>query len=110
MRTFGEGKNADRNAASLPERAVRQRRSCGNRERLSGACDAENNRPLFEFGMSVGINPLCDRFCAKQREAYAADITYGTNNEYGFDLPARQHGGVQPEERVQRKTALCAGG
>ncbi len=49
--------------------------------------DAENNRPsaIRIFGMSVGINLLCMPAPAK-REAYAADITYGTNNnEYGFD-------------------------
>lgn len=47
--------------------------------------DAENNRPLFEFlGMSVGIN-LPGMPAPAKREAYAADITYGTNNEYGFD-------------------------
>ncbi|MFV5490628.1 preprotein translocase subunit SecA [Acinetobacter sp. ASP199] len=47
--------------------------------------DAELNRPLFEFlGLSIGIiysmqNP------AEKAEAYKADITYGTNNEFGFD-------------------------
>lgn len=47
--------------------------------------DAENNRPLFEFlGMTVGIN-LPGMPAPAKREAYAADITYGTNNEYGFD-------------------------
>ncbi|SUH11052.1 preprotein translocase SecA subunit [Salmonella enterica subsp. enterica] len=46
--------------------------------------DAENNRPLFEFlGMSVGIN-LPGMPAPAKREAYAADITYGTNNEYGL--------------------------
>ena len=37
-----------------------------------------------------------------QREAYAADITYGTNNEYGFDY-LRDNMAFSPEERVQRK-------
>ncbi|MDT1894114.1 hypothetical protein FPK47_29805, partial [Acinetobacter baumannii] len=47
--------------------------------------DAENNRPLFEFlGMTVGIN-MSGLPAPAKREAYAADITYGTNNEYGFD-------------------------
>ena len=47
--------------------------------------DAELNRPLFEFlGLSIGIiysmqNP------SEKAEAYRADITYGTNNEFGFD-------------------------
>ena len=47
--------------------------------------DAENNRPLFEFlGLTVGIN-LPNMPPHIKREAYNADITYGTNNEYGFD-------------------------
>ncbi len=37
-----------------------------------------------------------------KREAYAADITYGTNNEYGFDY-LRDNMAFSPEERVQRK-------
>lgn len=47
--------------------------------------DAELNRPLFEFlGLSIGIiysmqNPM------EKADAYRADITYGTNNEFGFD-------------------------
>ena len=47
--------------------------------------DAELNRPLFEFlGLSVGViysmQPPQDK-----HQAYQADITYGTNNEFGFD-------------------------
>jgi preprotein translocase subunit SecA len=64
--------------------------------------DAENNRPLFEFlGMTVGIN-LPGMPAPAKREAYAADITYGTNNEYGFDY-LRDNMAFSPEERVQRK-------
>ena len=40
--------------------------------------------------------------CPAKREAYAADITYGTNNEYGFDY-LRDNMAFSPEERVQRK-------
>ena len=36
-----------------------------------------------------------------KREAYAADITYGTNNEFGFDY-LRDNMAFSPEERVQR--------
>ncbi|MFT4465115.1 MAG: preprotein translocase subunit SecA [Sodalis sp. (in: enterobacteria)] len=62
--------------------------------------DAENNRPLFEFlGLSVGIINLP---APAKRAAYAADITYGTNNEYGFDY-LRDNMAFSPEERVQRK-------
>ncbi|HGJ5856867.1 preprotein translocase subunit SecA [Arsenophonus nasoniae] len=64
--------------------------------------DAENNRLLFEFlGMTVGIN-LPGMPATMKREAYAADITYGTNNEYGFDY-LRDNMAFSPEERVQRK-------
>ncbi|KAA9002593.1 preprotein translocase subunit SecA [Affinibrenneria salicis] len=64
--------------------------------------DAENNRPLFEFlGLTVGIN-LPGMPAVAKREAYAADITYGTNNEYGFDY-LRDNMAFSPEERVQRK-------
>ena len=64
--------------------------------------DAENNRGLFEFlGLSIGIN-LPGMPAPAKREAYAADITYGTNNEYGFDY-LRDNMAFSPEERVQRK-------
>ena len=64
--------------------------------------DAENNRPLFEFlGLTIGIN-MSGLPAVAKREAYAADITYGTNNEYGFDY-LRDNMAFSPEERVQRK-------
>ncbi|MGY6031074.1 preprotein translocase subunit SecA [Phytobacter sp. AG2a] len=64
--------------------------------------DAENNRPLFEFlGLTVGIN-LPGMPAPAKRAAYAADITYGTNNEYGFDY-LRDNMAFSPEDRVQRK-------
>ncbi|EST58122.1 preprotein translocase subunit SecA [Proteus hauseri] len=64
--------------------------------------DAENNRPLFEFlGLSVGIN-LPNMAPPVKREAYNADITYGTNNEFGFDY-LRDNMAFSPQERVQRK-------
>ncbi len=47
--------------------------------------DAELNRPLFEFlGLSIGIYLFHAR-SNRKAEAYRADITYGTNNEFGFD-------------------------
>ncbi|MFW2777808.1 preprotein translocase subunit SecA, partial [Acinetobacter baumannii] len=47
--------------------------------------DAELNRPLFEFlGLSIGtIYSMQEP--AEKAAAYLADITYGTNNEFGFD-------------------------
>lgn len=63
--------------------------------------DAENNRPLFEFlGLTVGIN-LPNMPPEIKRDAYNADITYGTNNEYGFDY-LRDNMVFNKESRVQR--------
>ncbi|GIU35457.1 protein translocase subunit SecA [Shewanella hafniensis] len=63
--------------------------------------DAENNRPLFEFlGLTVGINVAGLGQQAK-KDAYNADITYGTNNEFGFDY-LRDNMAFSPQERVQR--------
>lgn len=64
--------------------------------------DAEINRPLFEFlELTVGIN-LPGLSIAQKQAAYAADITYGTNNEYGFDY-LRDNMVFSKKERVQRK-------
>ncbi|WP_133408109.1 preprotein translocase subunit SecA [Parashewanella tropica] len=63
--------------------------------------DAELNRPLFEFlGLSVGIN-VAGLAPEEKKQAYAADITYGTNNEFGFDY-LRDNMAFSPQERVQR--------
>lgn len=63
--------------------------------------DAEWNRPLFEFlGLSVGVN-LSQTDSETKRSAYQADITYGTNNEFGFDY-LRDNMAFRPEDRVQR--------
>ena len=65
------------------------------------ARDAEWNRPLFEFlGLSVGIIRSMQPPEEKQA-AYRADITYGTNNEYGFDY-LRDNMAFRLEDRAQR--------
>ncbi|WP_436872393.1 preprotein translocase subunit SecA [Acinetobacter haemolyticus] len=47
--------------------------------------DAELNRPLFEFlGLSIGVI-YSMQMPDEKAQAYIADITYGTNNEFGFD-------------------------
>ncbi len=63
--------------------------------------DAEWMGKIFQFlGMSVGVNlPHMDP--EDKREAYAADITYGTNNEFGFDY-LRDNMAMHVEERFQR--------
>jgi preprotein translocase subunit SecA len=63
--------------------------------------DAETNRPLFEFlGLTVGCN-VPGMMPEMKKQAYAADITYGTNNEFGFDY-LRDNMAFSIEERVQR--------
>ncbi|QIZ78541.1 preprotein translocase subunit SecA [Ferrimonas lipolytica] len=64
--------------------------------------DAEWNRPLFEFlGMTVGIN-LSGMSPQDKKDAYGCDITYGTNNEFGFDY-LRDNMAFSAPERVQRE-------
>ncbi len=64
--------------------------------------DAETNRPLFEFlGMSVGVN-VPNMAPPAKKEAYQADILYGTNNEFGFDY-LRDNMAFRSEDRVQRE-------
>lgn len=47
--------------------------------------DAELNRPLFEFlGLSIGVI-YSMQMPDEKAQAYLSDITYGTNNEFGFD-------------------------
>ncbi|RZL55070.1 MAG: preprotein translocase subunit SecA, partial [Variovorax sp.] len=57
---------------------------------------------LYNFlGLSVGINlPNMPR--EEKQQAYASDITYGTNNEYGFDY-LRDNMVYESRDRVQRK-------
>ena len=63
--------------------------------------DAEWMGKLYNFlGLSIGIN-LSQMPNEAKRAAYAADITYGTNNEYGFDY-LRDNMVHSREERVQR--------
>jgi preprotein translocase subunit SecA len=63
--------------------------------------DAQWMGRLYNFlGLSVGINlPQMPR--EEKQAAYHADITYGTNNEYGFDY-LRDNMVYEPHDRVQR--------
>src|SRR6186997_738337 len=68
--------------------------------------DAEWNRPVFErLGMSVGFIQNMMPF-AERREAYAADITYGTNSEFGFDY-LRDNMAVTKDGLVQRSHSFA---
>lgn len=69
-------------------------------EYLAGR-DASQMGELYNFlGLSVGLN-LNSLSKEEKREAYAADITYSTNNELGFDY-LRDNMVLYKEERVQR--------
>ena len=63
--------------------------------------DAEWMRPLYEFlGLSVGV-VLSGQDSETKRAAYKSDITYGTNNEFGFDY-LRDNMAFSVEDKVQR--------
>jgi preprotein translocase subunit SecA len=63
--------------------------------------DREWMGQIYEFlGLSVGVI-LHDLTPEERQVAYGADITYGTNNEYGFDY-LRDNMVIYKEERVQR--------
>ena len=64
--------------------------------------DSEWMGKLYKFlGLTVGL--VISGMTPKQKkEAYAADITYGTNNEYGFDY-LRDNMVIRKEEMVQRE-------
>jgi len=63
--------------------------------------DADWSRPLFEFlGLTVGCN-IPGMSHEQKKEAYEASVTYGTNNEFGFDY-LRDNMAFRPEDRVQR--------
>ena len=64
--------------------------------------DGNEMRPLYEFlGYSVGIITEGMYDPAQKREVYNADITYGTNNEFGFDY-LRDNMSYSKEHMVQR--------
>ena len=65
--------------------------------------DCQWNAPLFEFhGLTVDCIDNHQPNSPGRRAAYQADVTYGTNNEFGFDY-LRDNMAHTPEELVQRK-------
>jgi len=68
--------------------------------------DADWMGRIYRFlGLEVGVN-LSQMGHDDKQKAYAADITYGTNNEFGFDY-LRDNMVYQPGERVQRGLAYA---
>ncbi len=65
--------------------------------------DSEWNAPLFEFhGLTVDCIDKHEPNTEARRKAYLADITYGTNNEFGFDY-LRDNMAQSPADQVQRR-------
>ncbi len=63
--------------------------------------DADWMGPIYRFlGLTVGVIKS-NQPTEEKRQAYAADVTYGTNNEFGFDY-LRDNLAFRPEDRVQR--------
>jgi preprotein translocase subunit SecA len=63
--------------------------------------DSDWMGPIFRFlGLTVGVIRNAQN-AAEKRDAYACDITYGTNNEFGFDY-LRDNLAFRLEDRVQR--------
>jgi preprotein translocase subunit SecA len=68
--------------------------------------DSEWMAPVFRFlGLEVGVIKNAQS-SAEKRAAYACDITYGTNNEFGFDY-LRDNLAFNLEDRVQRKLSFA---
>jgi len=65
--------------------------------------DSEWMAPIFQFhGLTVDCIDKHEPNSPARRKAYEADITYGTNNEFGFDY-LRDNMARDPEELVQRR-------
>ena len=63
--------------------------------------DSDWSRPFYSFfGMTVGVN-IPGMTPEQKREAYGCDVTYGTNNEFGFDY-LRDNMAYSADQRVQR--------
>lgn len=68
--------------------------------------DSAEMGQIYEFlGMTVGVN-LSGMDHADKQVAYACDITYGTNNEFGFDY-LRDNMVLYKEQMVQRPLYFC---
>ncbi|NIG99055.1 MAG: preprotein translocase subunit SecA [Buchnera aphidicola (Periphyllus acericola)] len=64
--------------------------------------DSKKNKFLFEFlGLTIGLN-LPDLSISSKKKAYNSDITYGTNNEFGFDY-LRDNMVLSKKNQVQRE-------
>jgi preprotein translocase subunit SecA len=68
--------------------------------------DAEWMRPLYEgLGLTVGVI-LSGQYAEDKQASYRCDITYGTNNEFGFDF-LRDNMALRRDDKVQRGLAYA---
>src|SRR3954452_24782422 len=71
--------------------------------------DALWMKPVYDLlGVTVGIIQSDDRDAADKRAAYTADVTYGTNSEFGFDY-LRDNLAVDPDDRAQVRVDPATG-
>jgi preprotein translocase subunit SecA len=71
--------------------------------------DAMWMKPIYDLlGVTVGVIQSDDRQAAGKRAAYAADVTYGTNSEFGFDY-LRDNLAVDPDDRSQVRVDPATG-
>ena len=70
--------------------------------------DAEWMGPIYGFhGLTVDVVDRYEPHSEERRAAYHADITYGTNNEFGFDYLRDNSFVVKPDQLVQREHAFA---
>ena len=98
----GRRENTGGNAPSIPDSAYPRGCARGNRERLLGKRDSEGWVPCIcstgsRWIVSISMNPT-----RGATQAYNADVTFGTNNEFGFDY-LRDNMAISPKDLVQRK-------
>src|SRR3954453_1401544 len=71
--------------------------------------DAMWMKPIYDLlGVTVGVIQSDDRDALEKRAAYAADVTYGTNSEFGFDY-LRDNLAVEPDDRAQVRVDPATG-
>ena len=93
----GEGKTLVATLPALPERPHRAGRPPGHGQRLPGpARPRVDGRDLRFLGLTVGVHRARAGRRRAPPQAYGCDITYGTNNEFGFDY-LRDNMGYRPE-------------
>src|SRR4051812_41617675 len=105
----GEGKTLTSTLAvvlnAIPQKGVQVVRAKHSLARR----DALWMKPIYDLlGVTVGILQSDDRDAAEKRAAYAADVTYGTNSEFGFDY-LRDNLAVDPDDRSQVRVDPATG-